>query len=91
MRRSLRLACSSLHPHACPPLSAITPWFWVPAGGSAEDVYRGLRLLVGQDFFRVDGKQAGHATRFANNRASATLRTDHPNSVKYLASPCYFP
>lgn len=52
------------------------------AGVKSEDgLWRVLRLAVVQGQLNGETDRAG-ATRFYNNRLSATLRSDHPNSVR---------
>jgi hypothetical protein len=48
---------------------------------SEDGLWRVLRLAVVQGQLNGETDRAG-ATRFYNNRLSATLRSDHPNSVR---------
>lgn len=58
------------------------------AGGLREDdIYRAMRALVINGFYEALPGGPGQPTLFRNNAASATLREDHPNSVKHLVNP----
>ena len=52
--------------------------------GSADALFRLLRLSTSSGIFAVDRPLRGSDTRFRNNRMSILLRTDHPNSIRPL-------
>ena len=57
----------------------------MPAGNLREDdIYRAMRLLVNSGFYSTAPQVKGRPVLFRNNGASATLRSDHPTSVRHL-------
>lgn len=62
----------------CEPLSAAAG---VP---NPDDLYRLLRLAVGLGFLGGFSDRASGQVKFRNNRLSAVLREDHPNSMKHM-------
>lgn len=58
-------------------------------GGLREDdIFRALRMLSAHGFYEALPGKNGEPTRFRNTAATSTLRTDHPNTVRYMVSPC---
>ena len=53
----------------------------------AGQLYRVMRAAVQLGFFTASrGQGAGGQPRFRNNRMSAVLREDHPNSLKHMVT-----
>ena len=53
-------------------------------GVREDDLYRMLRLLVNHGYFEALPAKDEQPVRFRNNALSATLRSDHPNSIKAM-------
>ncbi|KAK9822555.1 hypothetical protein WJX74_004228 [Apatococcus lobatus] len=52
--------------------------------GNGDKLYRLLRLSTSSGVFAIHGPLKGSETRFRNNQMSILLRSDHPNTIKYM-------